>query len=102
MDAEIKSVIESDIHSNKIFLFMKGTPEEPECGFSRAAATIIARHTNQFSTCNVLADENIRQGIKEFSNWPTIPQLYVDGKFVGGYDIMMEMEKDGELSSLLS
>ncbi len=86
-----------------VVLFMKGTAQFPMCGFSgRAVQVLKACGVDQFKTVNVLEDEEIRQGIKEFSNWPTIPQLYVKGEFVGGSDIMMEMYQSGELQQLFT
>ena len=80
------------VHSNRVFLFMKGTKQFPQCGFSARAVQILqAAGCHDFSTFNVLEDDEIRQGIKEYANWPTIPQLYVNGEFVGGADIMMKM-----------
>ena len=90
------------VPSNRVFLFMKGTKQFPQCGFSARAVQILqAAGCNDFSTFNVLEDDEIRQGIKEYANWPTIPQLYVNGEFVGGADIMMEMLEAGELTELL-
>ena len=90
------------VHSNRVFLFMKGTKQFPQCGFSARAVQISqAAGCHDFSTFNVLEDDEIRQGIKEYANWPTIPQLYVNGEFVGGADIMMEMLEAGELTELL-
>ena len=90
------------VHSNRVFLFMKGTKQFPQCGFSARAVQILqAAGCHDFSTFNVLEDDEIRQGIKEYANWQTIPQLYVNGEFVGGADIMMEMLEAGELTELL-
>jgi monothiol glutaredoxin len=89
------------IEQNDVVLFMKGTPSFPQCGFSNAVIEILKREGAKFHTCNVLADPEIRQGIKEFSNWPTIPQLYIHGKFIGGSDIVMEMHQSGELTKAL-
>ena len=90
------------VHSNRVFLFMKGTKQFPQCRFSARAVQILqAAGCHDFSTFNVLEDDKIRQGIKEYANWPTIPQLYVNGEFVGGADIMMEMLEAGELTELL-
>ncbi|MCC6611421.1 MAG: Grx4 family monothiol glutaredoxin [Burkholderiales bacterium] len=95
---EIKQVVTS----NKVVLFMKGTPSFPQCGFSAGAVAILnACGINEFASVNVLEDPEIRQGIKEYANWPTIPQLYVNGEFVGGSDIMREMYQSGELQQLL-
>ena len=101
MDESIKNKIEELINSKKVFLFMKGTPMDPQCGFSKKVSEILQNMNINFSSSDVLEDEEIRQGIKEFSNWPTIPQLYVDGKFVGGCDIIEKMGESGELKKLL-
>ncbi|MBW4048870.1 MAG: Grx4 family monothiol glutaredoxin [Proteobacteria bacterium] len=94
--------IDQLVKSNEVVLFMKGTPQFPQCGFSGRAAQILkACGVNQYASVNVLEDEGIRQGIKDYANWPTIPQLYVHGEFVGGSDIMMEMYESGELKQLL-
>jgi monothiol glutaredoxin len=93
--------IKEIVSSNPVVLFMKGTAQFPQCGFSGRAIQILnACGVNSPFTVNVLADEEIRQGIKEFANWPTIPQLYVNGEFVGGSDIMMEMYESGELQDV--
>lgn len=99
---DIQAVIREQVSSNPVALYMKGTPDFPMCGFSATAAQIL-KHlgvTGYFS-CNVLENEEIRQGIKEFANWPTIPQLYIKGEFVGGCDIMREMFESGELATML-
>ena len=94
--------ISSQIKDNKIVLYMKGTPDAPMCGFSATVVQILeACGVEDVATVNVLEDDEIRQGIKDFSNWPTIPQLYVDGEFVGGADILKEMYQAGELQELL-
>lgn len=93
--------IKDDITQNPVLLFMKGTPVFPQCGFSAAVVQILTHMGVKFKGIDVLADPEIRQGIKEFSNWPTIPQLYVNGEFVGGCDIIREMYEAGELQSLL-
>ena len=100
MDVETKKNIENQINNNEICLFMKGTPEIPQCGFSMAVVNILKVMNLKFSSVDVLKDEKIRQGIKEFSDWPTIPQLYVKGKFVGGCDIVKEMYENKELQKL--
>ena len=97
---EIKDKISNLIKENSICLFMKGTPDSPQCGFSMAVSNILKHLNVNFKGVNVLDDENLRQGIKEFSDWPTIPQLYVSGKFIGGCDIVKEMFENGELKSL--
>lgn len=86
---------------NKVFLFMKGTPSFPQCGFSARAVAILKELDTQFGSFNVLEDEEIRQGVKDFGQWPTIPQLYFNKELVGGSDIMMEMFQSGELEKLL-
>ena len=93
--------IEADINANPVVLFMKGTPVFPQCGFSARVVQILSHMGVPFKGVNVLEDMEIREGIKEFTNWPTIPQLYVGGEFVGGCDIITEMFQSGELSSLL-
>ena len=101
MDPQEK--IRQQVTENRVVLYMKGTPDAPQCGFSAAAVQILeACGADEVATVNVLADADIRQGIKQFSNWPTIPQLHVDGEFVGGADIMREMYQSGELQTLLS
>ena len=96
-----KTRIAEIVKSNDVVLFMKGTALFPQCGFSSRAIAILDRLGTQYETVDVLADPKIRQGIKEYSEWPTIPQLYVHGEFVGGSDIMMEMFESGELQQLL-
>ena len=98
---EVRKRIEEMVKSSKVFLFMKGTPEEPQCGFSMRAVQILKDMGVQFKSFDVLTDEGIRQGIKEYADWPTIPQLYVDGEFVGGCDIMSQMSESGELQRLV-
>ena len=94
--------IKEQVTGNRVVLYMKGTPQMPQCGFSALACQVLsACGVNDLYTVNVLADAEIRQGIKEFANWPTIPQLYVNGEFVGGSDIMREMYESGELQKLL-
>jgi monothiol glutaredoxin len=90
------------VKNNEVVLFMKGTPLFPQCGFSSRAIAILDRLGAPYESVDVLQDPEVRQGIKEFSEWPTIPQLYVKGEFVGGSDIMMEMFESGELQRLLS
>ncbi|HTS52686.1 MAG TPA: Grx4 family monothiol glutaredoxin [Burkholderiales bacterium] len=95
--------IRKQVTENKVVLYMKGTPEAPQCGFSAAAVQMLeACGAEEVATVDVLADPDIRQGIKQFSNWPTIPQLYVAGEFVGGADIMREMYQSGELKKILA
>ena len=101
MDETLKNRIEDMIKSKKVFLFMKGTPEMPQCGFSAKVTEILQELKAEFDSFDVLSDESIRQGIKEFANWPTIPQLYVNGKFIGGCDIIEQMNTSGELQKLV-
>ncbi|MDR3411669.1 MAG: Grx4 family monothiol glutaredoxin [Formivibrio sp.] len=90
------------VTQNPVVLFMKGTPTFPQCGFSSGAVQILKNCGVEFAAINVLADDDIRQGIKEYANWPTIPQLYIQGEFIGGSDIMKEMYASGELQKLLT
>ena len=101
MSDAVNQKIDSVIQSNDVVLFMKGTPLFPQCGFSSKAVAILEHLGVGFESVDVLQDMEIRQGIKEFSDWPTIPQLYVKGEFVGGSDIMMEMYEAGELEQTL-
>ena len=101
MSDPVSARIQSDISSNKVMLFMKGTAMFPQCGFSARVVQILTHMGVPFQTANVLEDAGLREGIKEFSNWPTIPQLYVDGEFVGGCDIITEMYQSGELEGLM-
>jgi monothiol glutaredoxin len=101
MDNPVFAEIQSQIDSTPVMLFMKGTPMFPQCGFSARVVQILKHANIPFKTVNVLEDPEIRDGIKAFSNWPTIPQLYVKGEFVGGCDIVTEMYQSGELTSLL-
>jgi len=91
--------IDEMVKKNKVFLFMKGTPEFPQCGFSMRAVSILQALDVPFGTFDVLSDMEVRQGIKDYANWPTIPQLYINGEFLGGSDIMMEMWEAGELET---
>ena len=99
--SEAKDRIDEIVRSNNVVLFMKGTPLFPQCGFSGRAIAILDHLGVPFETVDVLQDQEIRQGIKEYSDWPTIPQLYVKGEFVGGSDIMMEMFESGELKQMV-
>lgn len=101
MDEVLKSRIEKLVTSHRIFLFMKGTQEMPMCGFSAQAVKILEDYKADFKVFNVFDDEDIRQGIKEYSDWPTIPQLYVNGQFIGGSDILTQMHERGELETVL-
>ena len=98
----IQDTIKDTVSKNRVVLFMKGSADFPQCGFSANACNILrACGVEDFHTVNVLEDADVRQGIKEYANWPTIPQLYVNGEFVGGSDIMMEMYRSGELQKVL-
>lgn len=104
MSTEIRDAILKAIDSSKVVLFMKGTPEFPQCGFSRATIQMLGQQgvdPTKFAAYNVLEDEELREGIKEYSQWPTVPQLYVNKEFVGGCDIVMSMAQSGELAELL-
>jgi monothiol glutaredoxin len=98
----ISSRIEREITENPVMLYMKGNPRFPQCGFSARVVQILTHLGVQFSSANVLEDPALRDGIKQFSNWPTVPQLYVKGEFIGGCDIVTEMFQSGELETLLS
>ena len=101
MTDDATSRIDSTVKGNDVVLFMKGTPLFPQCGFSSRAVAILEHLGVAYESVDVLQDQGVRQGIKEYSDWPTIPQLYVKGEFVGGSDIMMEMYESGELGQLL-
>ena len=97
MDANTNKKIKDELNKNEVCLFMKGTPEVPQCGFSLAVANVLKHLDVNFKGINVLESAELREGIKEFSNWPTIPQLYIKGEFVGGCDIVKEMFEQGDL-----
>ena len=101
MTDDARARIDTAVKTNDVLLFMKGTPLFPQCGFSSRAIAILERIGVEYGTVDVLQDQGVRQGIKDYSDWPTIPQLYVKGEFVGGSDIMMEMYESGELQQLL-
>ena len=101
MDQQLKEQISNEIKTNDVCLFMKGTPESPECGFSMAVSNILKVLEVKFKGVNVLENQNLRNGIKEYSDWPTIPQLYIKKEFVGGCDIIKEMFENGELKKTL-
>ena len=101
MDDQTKNLIENHINENEVCLFMKGTPDAPQCGFSMAVSNILKILEVSYKGINVLEDDNLRQGIKDFSDWPTIPQLYIKKEFVGGCDIVKEMYENGELKKIL-
>ena len=101
--SDVQQRIDSIVKGGRVVLFMKGTAQFPQCGFSgRAIQVLKACGVGEIKTVNVLEDDEIRQGIKDYANWPTIPQLYIDGEFVGGSDIMMEMYQSGELQQLIT
>ena len=100
--ADINEFIDNAVKTNDVFLFMKGTPDFPQCGFSGQVVQILNYLGVDFQSANVLADQSLREGIKAYANWPTIPQLYVKGEFVGGADIVTEMFQAGELQSVLT
>lgn len=100
--ADVQNDIDEIVKNNDIVLFMKGTPDFPQCGFSSVVAQIMKHLEVQFTAINVLEDADIREGIKIYSDWPTIPQLYIDGEFIGGCDIVKEMFESGELKELLN
>ncbi|MBV8548652.1 MAG: Grx4 family monothiol glutaredoxin [Alphaproteobacteria bacterium] len=102
MDALVADRIRGELSANDVVLFMKGTPVFPQCGFSAQAVQILTMLEVPFKGIDVLADPSLRQGIKDFSNWPTIPQLYIKGEFIGGCDIMREMFQSGELQKAMS
>ena len=102
MDDQTKSLIQNHIDTNDVCLFMKGTPDAPQCGFSMAVSNILKILEIDYKGVNVLENQNIREGVKEFSDWPTIPQLYVKKEFIGGCDIIKEMFEKGELKKLLT
>jgi monothiol glutaredoxin len=101
MDENTKNLIQNHIDTNEVCLFMKGTPDAPQCGFSMAVSNMLKILEVNFKGINVLEDQNLREGIKTFSDWPTIPQLYINKEFVGGCDIVKEMYESGELAKLL-
>ena len=101
MDQQTNDMIKNEIDNNEVCLFMKGTPDAPQCGFSMAVSNMLKILDVKFKGINVLENENLRQGIKEFSDWPTIPQLYIKKEFVGGCDIVKEMFENGELKNFL-
>ena len=101
IDENTRQRIQTEVESNDVLLFMKGTPVFPQCGFSAAVVQVLSHLQVKFNSVNVLEDMDIREGIKHYSDWPTIPQLYVKGEFVGGCDIIREMFETGELSSFL-
>ena len=101
MDENTKNFIQNHIDTNEVCLFMKGTPDAPQCGFSMAVSNMLKILEVNFKGINVLEDQNLREGIKTFSDWPTIPQLYIKKEFIGGCDIVKEMYENGELKKVL-
>ena len=102
MEEKLKNRIIELINSSPVFLFMKGTSEQPQCGFSARVVAVLKKLEIEFKSFDVYSDEEIRQGIKEYANWPTIPQLYINGKFIGGCDIVVELAEEGELKRILN
>jgi monothiol glutaredoxin len=100
MDQQTKDLINNEITNNEVCLFMKGTPEAPQCGFSMAVSNMLKILEVKYKGINVLENQSLREGIKEFSEWPTIPQIYVKGEFIGGCDIVKEMYENGELKKI--
>jgi monothiol glutaredoxin len=101
MEQEVKDLIDKEITDNEICLFMKGTPDAPQCGFSMAVSNMLKLLEVKYKGVNVLENQSLREGIKKFSDWPTIPQLYIKKEFVGGCDIVKEMYENGELKKIL-
>ena len=101
MDQETKDLINNEITNNEVCLFMKGTPDAPQCGFSMAISNMLKILEVNYKGINVLETQSLREGIKEFSDWPTIPQVYIKGEFIGGCDIVKEMYENGELKKIL-
>ena len=97
----VQEQIKKDIETHNVILFMKGSKLMPNCGFSARVVDVLIQHGVEFETRDVLQDDDLRQGIKEFSNWPTIPQLYIEGKFIGGCDIVLQLHTEGKLATLL-
>ncbi|KAF8064519.1 GRXS15 [Scenedesmus sp. PABB004] len=97
---DVEAQIKADVADNQVFIYMKGTPEQPQCGFSSMACQILDAYNFKYGSRNVLADPAVREGVKKFTGWPTIPQVFVKGEFIGGSDILMEMHKAGELGQL--
>lgn len=98
----VEERIKAAINASRVMLFMKGSPQEPQCGFSRSTCQVLAKYGTEFGHFDILSDQEVRQGIKVYSNWPTFPQLYVSGNLVGGIDIVNELDADGELADVLA
>lgn len=96
-EPDSKEKLEKLVKNNKVVVFMKGVPESPKCGFSNAVVQILRMHAVPYDSHDVLSDESIRQGVKDFTNWPTIPQVFINGEFIGGCDILLQMHQNGEL-----
>ena len=101
MNDEIKNMIQNEIDNNEVCLFMKGTPDFPQCGFSANAVAILNYFNVEFKSYNVLENDELRQGIKQFSDWPTIPQIYINQEFIGGFDILKDMAESGDFEQIL-
>ncbi len=101
LTAELRLQIENDIKDNKVMLYIKGTPQSPLCGFSARVVQMLDYHGVKYGFKNILEDEELREGIKEFTEWPTIPQVFIAGEFIGGCDILTELSQNGELEKLL-
>ena len=101
-DTPVEEFIQNFVSENKVVLFMKGSPQQPLCGFSANAAGILAGYDKDFAHFDVISDPDVRQGIKDFSTWPTLPQIYIHGEFVGGSDILAQMHESGELTGLIN
>jgi monothiol glutaredoxin len=101
MSPILQTKIESQVKNNKIMLYIKGTPEQPQCGFSAAVVQVFNGLGQPYDSANVLEDQDLRDGMKEYSSWPTFPQVYIDGEFIGGCDIVMELNKLGELAKMV-
>jgi monothiol glutaredoxin len=99
-EQEAQATIKQDVEGNDVFLYMKGTPDSPQCGFSAQVVQVLKSYGVHYGTRNVLEDWDIREGIKKYASWPTIPQLYVKGKFIGGCDIVAEMHRKGQLADI--
>jgi len=99
--SDVNKLIEGDVKSNTVFVYMKGVPDAPQCGFSNMACRVLDAYGVKYGARNVLSDPNLREGIKKFTNWPTIPQVFVKGEFIGGADILMNMHNTGELEKVL-
>jgi len=101
LDKELQTKIEGLINQENVVLFMKGNKTQPMCGFSAQVVNILNKHKTEFSSVDILGDWDIREGLKEYSHWPTFPQLYVNGELIGGCDIVMELDRKGELTNIL-